>query len=223
MDYNELVREVVARVLAEMELPQRDSANSGKQRFFVVTPEHGQLSRSFLESPDMKARFNMICAMSKDYSCDLECSAGLGIFGLSNSDLARLEGGICDTPFTALISKALLMGLPTYAVSEEIEIIPWGYKTTYASLFSDKLKILEGCGLRICAYDQLEKIILGGEKHLAGSGNGAYICRGKLITERDVTSARDAGARTIKTIEKSIITDLARESAKRHGIEFLAR
>lgn len=220
MDMNELVRGIVLQVLSQLE--GEVGTKSDKQSFFVVTLKAGERSRAFLENPAMRQRFNMVCAMSRSYDCELAGSGGLAVFGLSNADMARLSSGICDTPFTGLIAKALLMGLPVFAVREEIEILTCDYKTPYAKMLFGKLKSLESMGLTVCSADELEGRALGGAKPPAAQNSGSVTRSGKVITERDVISARDAGARVIKTAQRPIITDLARECAKRHGIEFSA-
>lgn len=223
MDYNELVKDIVRQVMAQMMNDTPSAVKSGKQSFLVVTPKHGERCHAFLESAAMTARFDMVCAMSKGYDWELSGCAGLAVFGLSNSDIARLESGICDTPYTALISKALVMGLPVFAVREETEILCCDRKTPYAEMFGAKLKALEGWGLTLCGYGELEGLALGGAKAGVAAGKAKFSCRNRVVTERDVITARDAGARVIETVAKPIITDLAKECARKHGIEFAAR
>lgn len=222
MDYNELVKDIVRQVMAQMMNNTPSVVSSGKKSFLAVTPSHGERCHAFLESAAMKARFDMVCAMSEGYKCELSNCAGLAVFGLANSDIARLESGICDTPYTELISKALVMGLPVFAVREETEILTCGCSSPYARMFRTKLKTLEGYGLSICGYEELEGLALG-KAGAVLQGGAKYSCRNRVVTERDVINARDAGARIIETVSKPIITDLARERAKKHGIEFAAR
>ena len=221
MDYNELVKDIVRQVMAQM-MSNTPCAPSGRRKFFVVTPAHGERCHAFLESAEMKERFDMVCAMSGGYKCELTGCAGLAVFGLSNSDIARLESGICDTPYTELISKALVMGLPVFAVREETEILTCNCSTPYAQMYRDKLKTLESWGLTVCGYEELEGLSLGGARSAAASG-AKYACRNRVVTEGDVLNARDAGAKIIETVQKPIITDLARERAKKSGIEFAAK
>lgn len=222
MDYNELVRDIVAQVLSQMKNKALPPAESGRQKLFVAAAHNGSRSKDFLESEKMKDRFDMVCAMSADYSCCLEGSAGIAVFGLSNADVARLESGICDTPYTALISKALVLGVPVFSVREETEILACGCQSPYARMYLAKLRALEGLGMTLCGFDELEDRLCGAAEGLPQCG-AKYVCQNRVVTERDVIAARDAGARTVETLQKPIITDLARERAKKHGIEFAAR
>lgn len=230
MDYNELVQEIVSRVSAHLERNAVEAEDTRK-KLIVLSHEHGDICHKGLESPKLNECFKTECALLSDFQCDVSSCDAMVLYGLSNSDIARLASGVCDTVYTRIAAKALLLGKKVWAVKEEIELLQYCTDQPYGRMMYEKLKALSDMGLAICSYDELEgsitdtfcrgdekaKPVCCGQKKQGGD----YVCEKRVVTEKDMVSARSEGAARFLAGEKTIVTDLASEYARAHGIEIV--
>ncbi|NLV86964.1 MAG: hypothetical protein GX025_07080 [Clostridiales bacterium] len=230
MDYNEMVQEIVSRVAAYLEKDLAEGEDNRK-KLIILTHEHGDICHKGLESPKINECFKTECALLSDFQCDVSSCDAMVLYGLSNSDIARLASGVCDTVYTRIASKALLLGKKVWAVKEEIELLQYCSDQPYGKMMYDKLNLLTDMGLTICSYEELEDSIVNTFCYCEGNTEtcyekpkkqgGDYVCAKRVVTEKDLVAARSEGASRLLTGEKAIITDLAREFAKEHGIEIV--
>lgn len=232
MEYSELVREIAARVSAYLENDCCD-----KKKLLILTHEHGTECHKVLECPKLAEHFSTECALLNEYSCDVDGCEGVVLFNLTNAALSRIVSGVCDTPYTATAAKALLLGKPVWVPKEEIEILKYDSATPYGQMMYEKLRQLERFGVTACTYNDLSDTIIGGtgcesacakansvtccEEAPVQSTCKDFICSKKVITEKDMVSAHSEGAGRLLAGEKAIVTDLAREYARAHGIEII--
>jgi len=232
MEYSELIREIVSRVSAYMEADSCD-----KKKLIILTQNHETMCHKLLECPELKAHYCTECALMNEYCCDISECDGVVMFDLTNEALSRITSGLCDTPYTKKVMEALLLGKPVWVPKEEIELCKYDASSPYAKMMYEKLRLLESYGVTVCAYDDLTETILcdGNVKSLCNENaskasckervvNRAlkdYICTKKVVTEKDVVTARAEGAGRILAGEKSILTDLAKEYARSNGIEIV--
>ena len=261
MDYDALVEELANRVaaaLAQMDAPKAsqscsatgfcymDKPDSQKPILLGLTQDSPLKPSRFtlLESARVKEKYRIKCAQKCDYDVDLsECEAVV-LHDLTNEALAKIANGICDTPFTKLVSQALLMGKTVYLLQDQIEL--YDYRKTaakvYYKMFREKLGMLEQSGLIICCPDKIEDILVNGVPEATTCSRDAVketatctrpiepkatdrtnsVLQNKhLITERDIVEACESGTTRILVGAKAIVTDLAKEYALNHNVELV--
>ena len=233
MEYSELVREIVARVSAYLEAGSRE-----KQKLIILNHKSEELCHSAFRCPKLNAYYELDCAMLAGYSCDVESSAGVMVFDLTNDQLSRITAGICDSPYASVVEKALLLNKPVFVPREEVELLQYDTGTPYGQMMLEKLRLLEKLGVIIAPYDQLLPIVLdktanagaGMETPSASPAMEAAVtellvkeqtCTKKLITEKDLVAVRREGYTRLLIEKRAIITDLAKEYAHNHGIELI--
>lgn len=259
MDFDALVDELANRVLAALaagETAQKpveacsttgfctaDAPESQKPILIGLTQDSPLPPCRFtlLESERVKEKYRIKCAQKCNYDVDLASCEAVVLHDLTNESLAKIATGICDTPFTKLVSQALLMGKTVYLLQDQIEL--YNYRETaakvYYKMFRAQLGMLEQSGLIITCPDKIEDILVNG-----ASGGATCTTESKtecttvnatdvqeesksvklekhLISERSVAEACQAGANRIVVDAKAIVTDLAREYALNHHVELV--
>jgi Flavoprotein. len=235
----------VAQKLAEAEAaqtcteaPHSAADGSGKPQLLILTQEHGVCCHQMLESARLGEHFSTVCGLTEGYQCDPAAFDTVILYGLTNEALAKIASGVCDTPYTKLASRALLLGKRIFVPREEVEL--YQYASTapavYYSMMEEKLKILIASGVTICPGDELESTILGSAP--VNAGQSCCECPEKpaakpaapakeqkltkrVITERDIINLKENGVARALIGEKTILTDLARDLAKTRGIEIV--
>ncbi len=239
MDYNTLVNEIVKRVAQKMSEFESKSggvnfaANSApcKQKLLILTPQHGEKCHEIYESESLKANCEIDCALEQNYNVDVEKYDAVILFGFTVELLCRLSGGVCDTPFSSLAQKAILLDKKIIVPKEEVELYnyrPQSRKNEYYAFLENKLSRLLNCGITICPCAEIEGKILancsGGSKAVAASfvQSSANLCTVKLtkkvVTEKDMAAAKANKAGTVCVAKKAILTDLAKEYANKYSL-----
>ena len=235
MDYETLVDEIAVRVSARLaEYPAEAAVPSDgvqKPRVLVLTEEHGMDCHKVFENAALCEKFTVECALLNDYSCDIASYEAVALFGLTANNINRLAGGVCDTPFSTLAQKALMLGKKVYAAEESIEIFK--YKDTmscaYYQLFADKLALLKKAGLTICPASSIAEAILGASQDCCDTTKapeppkaaGIERIDKRLISERDIAAVCKRGLARVEVGSRAIVTDLAREYAASSGVEIV--
>lgn len=236
MDFSVLVDEIVKRVAEKLEtadgVPGGASQDAGaKPRLLVLTQEHDTICHEMLEHPRLTTLYRLDCAKLAEYACEVQDYEAVIAFDLTVDAMARLAGGVCDTPFTALAQRAILLGKKIFVPEEAVELLAM-HKTVpsaYYQMLLEKLTLLKASGMVVCPGAALVDAILSGETAAActpacapctpaaAPGRAVAVCK-KVITERDIAAVygRDVGA--VHVGRKSIVTDLAREYAAARGV-----
>lgn len=233
MDLSALVDEIARRVSEKLEAagpaPQRaPAADAAKPALLVLTQEHGTVCHEMLEHPKLNACYRLACAKLADYACDMRDYEAVILFDLTVEALAKLAGGMCDTPFTALAQRAILLGKKIFVPTEAVELLTLQktVPSAYYQMLRDQLTLLENSGVSLCPADALADAILSGETAAAvpvqatasvTAARTVAICK-KVVTERDIAGAYDRDVRTVRIGQKAIVTDLAREYAAARGL-----
>ncbi|MEM1485476.1 hypothetical protein V6615_11445 [Oscillospiraceae bacterium PP1C4] len=229
MDFNTLVEEIVARVTKQVE--QAESACSvpdARPKLLILNRSHQDCCHRMLESKRLGEKYQTVCALLNEYSCDLNDFEAVLLYGLNNEALSKIAAGICDTPYTSLAVQAILMGKKIYAVRDDVEL--FDYEQTapaaYYSMMLEKVTLLEQSGVVLVSSDMLEDAMLGETVGCTECKTAPckkpvkeiHISK-KVITEKDVIAAYADGATVLRVGSKSIITDLARDYAHERRIE----
>ena len=159
MDFDALVSAIVSRVAEKME-----QENCEKPKLLILTQEHGDVCHTMLESPRIGEHYRTECALMNDYQVQMEDYEGVLLFNLTNDALVRIATGVCGTPYTELVSKALLLGKTVWLPHEQVELFK--YEATaapmYYGMLRKRLTLLEQSGVVLCAQDELEDKVLAG-------------------------------------------------------------
>lgn len=159
MDFDALVSAIVSRVAEKME-----QESCEKPKLLILTQEHGDVCHTMLESPRIGEHYRTECALMNDYQVKMEDYAGVLLFNLTNDAMVRIATGVCGTPYTDLVSKALLLGKPVWLPHEQVELFQ--YEATaapmYYGMLRKRLTLLEQSGVVLCAQDELEDKVLAG-------------------------------------------------------------
>ncbi|NCB63732.1 MAG: hypothetical protein EOM52_08995 [Clostridia bacterium] len=239
MDMNTLIDQILARVAEKVSEAECapcgcGCGNADQPKLLILTHEHGEHCHQMLESEKLRERYATECALLQDYQVDMANYEAVILYGLSNDALGKIAAGVCDTPFTCLASQAILMGKRIFVPTEEVEL--YRYASTapaaYYAMMEEKLKLLTASGVVICSKANLEGAVLSGAPApvcgpcspiSAAPKCAEKECRlsKKVITERDISAARESGASRLVVGGKAILTDLARDMAKTRGIEIV--
>lgn len=259
MDFDALVDELAKRViaaLAENKAAQScsttgfctaDAPESQKPILIGLTQDSPLPPCRFtlLESARVKEKYRIQCAQKCNYDVDIASCEAVVLHDLTNESLAKIASGICDTPYTKLVSQALLMGKTVYLLQDQIEL--YNYRQTaakvYYKMFRSQLGMLEQSGLIICCPDKIEDVLVNGApvgatctqeadkkectietvkttEQTAAPENADKTVKleNHLISERSVADACQSGASRILVGARAIVTDLAKEYAQNHGV-----
>ena len=238
MDMNTLIDQILAKVAEKVAESERApcccGGESDKPKLLILTHEHGEHCHQMLESEKLCERYATECALLQDYQVDMAKFDTVILYGLSNEALGKIAGGACDTPFTSLAAQAILMGTRLFVPTEEVAL--YRYASTapaaYYAMMEEKLKLLTASGVVVCSKANLESAVLSGAPAPACGPcspiTAAPKCADKacklskrVITERDITAAKEDGATRLVIGAKTILTDLARDLAKARGMEIV--
>ena len=235
---SEICRKVQERV-AELEKEEAASdakADESKPALLVLAEDHGMTCHPVLESKKLAECYRVDCALLKGEDCDVASYEGVIAFTLTNESLGKIANGIFDNDYTRRFGTALLLGKRIFIAEEEVEL--YRYKDTapagYYSRLEENLKFLQQNGVTIVPLEQLEAAVLGEavsaetkaapkkeepvvEKEQPAPGKTVQLTK-RIITERDVISAREEKVSCILVGKKAILSDLAKEYAKKYGI-----
>ena len=243
MDYSALVAEIVSRVAAKMDetaAPEACETCSGKEKLLVLTQEHGDICHTILESKALAEHYQVECALLQDYNVDINDYVGVVLFGMTNGALARIATGLGGTPYTDLVSKAILLGKSVWLPRQQVELLNYtdSSPAPYYDALHARLDLLVQSGVTLCETAELENTILGcapcatcapaapacpaaapcKKEETPAPAGGEYAITKKVITEKDINAAQMENASIIRVGAKAILTDLAKEYAHTHGM-----
>ena len=112
--------------------------------------------------------YRMDCVPNMQESIQVEQYEAVIMQGLSNVELGKLCTGICDTPYTAIASEAILRNMRVYVPIEQIELYRYASSrpNPYYEFMYSRITMLTDSSLVICTMDNIETCIL--EEYEAG-------------------------------------------------------
>ena len=233
-----LLNEIVARVAAKLAEAEGGEAapaaadRDDREGLLLLSQEMNDTCRAMLKCEKLKARFRVDCASLQSEPAELDSYGVVVLTGLTNEALAKLALGLCDTPYTRLAAQAILTGKRVYVPTEEVEL--YRYASTapaaYYAMMKERLDLLLTSGVVVCSKHNLEGLLLGGAACEAAPAEApmsaareeklVHVTK-RVLTERDI---RDAAAEKVTCIHvpaKCILTALAKDCAKEHGIRLV--
>lgn len=237
MDFDALVSAIVSRVAEKIA-----EESSQKPKLLILTQEHGEACHAMLESPRIGEHYRTECALMNDYQVQMEDYEGVLLFNLTNDAMVRIATGVCGTPYTELVSKALLLGKPVWLAHEQVELFQ--YEATaapmYYGMLRKRLTLLEQSGVVLCAQDEMEDKVLAGcpepaacapeESNFCETCGGCDSCkpaeapRAEPVQEapKPVEAPKpEAPARKEMTLSKRVITERDITEAATNGVNVI--
>lgn len=250
MDQSKLIDEIVSRVAAKLAESGEVAAacdtcgacaDAAKPGLLILTQQHGEVCHAGLESEALHKCFRTDCALLHDYQVNIADYDVIVLYQLTNETLGKLACGVCDTPYTKLATQAILMGKRIYVPTEEVELFRYASTApaAYYAMMKEKLDLLTRSGMTISAQGNLERAILSGcacpgPAPSAPAGPCSLISdrpcperqqelslTKRVLTERDVSAAIEGRFSRIRLPAKCIVTSLAQDYAKDHGISLV--
>jgi ethanolamine utilization protein len=195
-----------------------------KLKTLILTSEHGDACHPAME------RLGGICALLCEYGADLDSVGSVVIYDLSLDNLFKLAAGCADNDFVKSAAKALLKGIPVFAVSEGVELLKYERSGgAYYKLLYENLDKLRKCGVTLVSEADLDSAVNAAANAAANvvanasasadnrCGKNVVLSK-RVITESDVRNALASGACEMLVGPKTIITSLAAEFAVKKSI-----
>ncbi len=235
MDKNQLVDEILARVAAKLAGLESRESSANQRKVLILTEHHDTMCHELLENKGLQDCCRLDCAFLKEYNVKVEDYDTVVIYQLSVDALGKLAGGICDSPFLHLASRAILLGKRVLIAEDEVEL--YRYKQTapeaYYSMLEEKLNQLRSYGVLFSRYADLEPV-LSDPSQCSGCGRNEsegvrkeseYLSKQseqsggkqklridkKVITESDIRKLTGENISSICINKNAILTDLAKE------------
>lgn len=235
MDYDALVARLVQEIYETVleKLPS-EALNKPEKKLLVASDVHLSSCHDLLENQVVSDQYQVHCALATNMNCDYSQYDTLVLFHVTNETLASVARGLSDTPFSRMISQAILAGKRIIIPKEEIQFFQYTNTAppSYYRVFEAKLKLLTCSGVIVCDRADLENVILG--KAISSEipatkveqpksqpptppltlSCGSKKLKKRLITELDVKTAASQKYNTLIVDKKTLITDLAKDCAR---------
>ena len=238
MNYDALISEICKRVQQRVAACENEATGTGcaaaedKPVLLVLAQDHGTICHPVYTHEDLTECYTMRCALLDENWEVGECE-GVIAYTLTNEAAGKIVNGIFDTNYTKAFGKALLSGKKIFIPMEEVEL--YRYKNTAPAAYYQKLEanieFLKANGVVIVPNDQLVSAIMGADiasakasvRAAASEEDGPVVAKmiafsRRVLSERDVISAKQNGTTHILLTGRTIITDLAKDYAKKYDI-----
>jgi len=237
MDFSNLVDEITRRVLSKVQ-SAGDASTVAKRKLLILTAAQNARFDHFLSTTRLGDCYELNCTSDPCPDENLDAYEALVLFDLRIEELGRISAGVCGSPYSCLVTRAILMGKRIFLPAREIELL--GYEQSapprYFAMMKEKLDLLEQSGVKICSLEGIESELLGmaavksalarptqgiepaESKALSDQRSGvagsSFRVDKRVLTEKDLIEARMNGATTDFDQKNCIITDLACEYAR---------
>ena len=220
-----------AEVEAEPETVIEEAANhigvvraEDKPVLGIISENHGEICHKVYECKQLAEYYRMRCALLED-TWDVENWEAVIAYTLTNEALGKIVNGIFDTK---AFGKALLCGKKIYVPEEDVELYHY-CKTApreYYRKLEANLEILKKSGVEILPNEQIGPAILGSEcctsstevEVSAKTEEKDLAFEKRVLSERDMIMAHQGKVTRILVNGKTIVTDLAKDYAKKYHI-----
>lgn len=239
MDIDALVTEICRRVQEKLdacEAEERVSVNGAPlPKLLVLTNAHGEDCHKTLECRKLAEYYETECALMKEYDCRMDAYEAVIAYTLTNEALGKIANGIFDDGYTRLFGEALLSGKKIFVPREAVDLYRCRETApaAYYRRMEENLQLLLDSGVVIAPGNVLADLLLNGEAPEIPEKSAPvcepvlpekeYTLYKKVITEKDVTAAHGEKATAIVVPQRAILTDLAKEYARKRNIQILRR
>ena len=146
------------------------------------------------------------------------------IADLDDSGLAKMTSGIFDEAYLAAIHEAILKGKDILLNKDSLEIFRSKDTAPFASFkfYEKKLEVLEAWGIQVLSLDEiLDYLKAGSDKDCLGREIYGKNLMKRVVTDRDIREALEEGQKVVTVLPHTIITDIAKETAAKEGVDIV--
>lgn len=222
MDIDKIVAEVLKRIEERLSEEMQEEENINGERVLVISRLYHQGCHPLQNMESLKGDYIFDYAVNSKYQNCIDDYKLVVVTDLDNNSLSKLSSGIFDTPYLALIHKAILMGKEILLAKESLEFYEHRdtEPVTFFNFFQDKVKVLEGWGINVSSDEE----ILADLKARLNTSHFNKEVRGKdlrkrVVTESDIKETMNERQTSITVLPRTIITDIAKECAVKNGID----
>lgn len=246
MDFNALVDEIARKVQDKLReqgaaSPVNTQCNAAlfdKPCIMVLSRGESERDRCrcLMENGAVSEHYDLDFVLPSEPERDIARYRAIILFDLDCDTLSKIAAGTADTGYTAIASKAILMGKKVLVPKEEIELFK--YRDTAAASYYEmmlgKLNFLAEAGVIFCDFDKLGSELIAPKSSAArdvsglsntvvSPGGGQLELDKRVVTEGDIRAASTAGAVCVAVRQGAIITVLATDYAKGCGISIVIK
>lgn len=225
MSKDELIDEILKRVLKKISERENQHENMPTlpKLLVIANPECAQ--RNLQDYEDILGKdYEIHCSCEYQNDIELADYSSIVITDLDNGSLSKLAKGEFESSYLALIGRAIMAGKKILLPLEEIEFKRYEktMPTLLRGLLTQKLNVLKQWKVEMKPLNDIAtELIKVGRRSVMPDGFDADVLHKKFITDKDVLSVIDAGVGEIRIAKTSIITDIAMERIKKHGLNLL--
>ena len=228
MEITKLIAKIVRRV--ELAIIKYETAKTPRRKVLIVSKDLNQSCPDLVKNQNLKDCCDVNSVDSNTQQVNLEGYSKVIVCDLDNDSLSKITSGIFDNPYLKLIGSCIMQGKSIAVVEDDIEFLQYQdtAPASFLAMFNNKLDRLREWGIEIRSLDDLtvslcqrgdtvEEMPADDIKTATGPVSDNVITK-KALTESDVINANFRHLKEIKVSKDTIVTEVASEYARRHGI-----
>ncbi len=225
MSKDALIDEILRRVLIKIAERENQHENMSTLPKLLVITNPECTKEIACDYRDVFGRnFEVHCSGEYQNEIELADYSSIVITNLDNGSLSKLTKGEFESSYLALIGRAIMAGKKILLPFEEVEFKRYEktMPTLLRGLLTQKLNVLKQWKVEMKPLNDIAtELTKVGRRSVMPDGFDADVLHKKFITDKDVLSVIDAGVGEIRIAKTSIITDIAMERIKKHGLNLL--
>lgn len=228
MEITKLIAKIVRQV--ELAIIKHETAKTPRRKVLIISKDLNQSCPDLVKNQNLKDCCDVNSVDSNTQQVNLEGYSKVIVCDLDNDSLSKLTSGIFDNPYLKLIGSCIMQGKNIAVVEDDIEFLQ--YQDTapdsFLAMFNNKLDRLREWGIEIRSLDDLTVSLCqrgdtaddmsNDDKMTAPEPVSGIVITKKALTESDVINANFKHLKEIKVSRDTIVTEVASEYARRHGI-----
>jgi ethanolamine utilization protein len=226
------ITKLIAKIVRQVELAiiRHETAKAPRRKVLIVSKDLEQSCLSLENNQDLKDCCDVDSVDNNVQQVNLEGYSKVIVCDLDNDSLSKLTSGIFDSPYLKLIGSCIMQGKDIAIVEDDIEFLQ--YQDTapapFLAMFHHKLDTLREWGISVRSLDDLVCALcqkgdtaddaFRGEAVTAPAPVAGSVVTKKALTEADVINANFKHQKEILVSGDTIVTEVASEYGKKHGI-----
>lgn len=221
MDIDKIVAEVLKRIEERTGSVNTEISDDTREKVLIISREGSQ---GHYLSEKMNTLQSDYIADYAEGDCLKDGYRLVIIEDLDDSGLSKIASGIFDEPYLKAVNKAILEGREIFLNRDSLEIFKYrdSAPAAFFSFYQEKLEILKRWGIKTLSADGIVENL----KARTGRNSQSREVYGKnlmkrVVTDRDIRETLEEGQKTITVLPSTIITDIAKETALKKGIDIV--
>lgn len=237
MDMQQLVEEIAARVKERMDCefveqaPPAECGRRTKKQILVANRKDCATCGDCCRIRETLRDSQIFCIQSGFEKLPDADTKAIVALHLTELDLLKIAAGVASDAYTEILVSGLLQGIPIFVPLEYAEFSSCASASAkrYRAMLEEKRSFLEACGVRFLPEREvLAYLNTDGKKEEVQPADPSGDSAGKnkrkrLLTECRIKEAEQHGQIQIVIDPNTILTDLAKEYAHKHGMELVYR